>query len=335
MRRSSYTFIFIILISLSSFAQNWTASKAGSKGDLISVYFTSANTGWVTGDDGFLAKTNNGGKTWNQKKIETQDSINEIYFRDEDNGYLVAGRKMFKTTDGGRSWKEFRPLSNYNNLNGTPDFLSVRFTGKKDGFIIGSLFKIVNGKEAITDGVVIKTTKEVITDSLVLKTTDGGDTWSRVIIPYKKEIIHLDFANDDYGWMVGDGGSIFATTDGGKTWELQKSGTDQTLYNVDFRDRFEGYAVGRKGTILRTDNGGKTWEKVKVNFPETFLRVDFADDKNGWIVGYKGTILHSADRGKTWTKQESQTNVNLYGLYITKKYGFAVGETGTIVSIQK
>lgn len=322
LRKSISIFIFIALISISSFAQNWTASKAGSKGDLISVYFTSANTGWVAGDDGFLAHTNDGGKTWNQKKIETQDSINEIYFRNEGNGYLVAGRKMFKTTDGGKSWREFRPLNNYNNLNGTPDFLSVRFIGKKEGFIIGSLFKVVNGKE-------------VITDSLVLKSNDGGENWSRVTVPHKKEIIHMDFINDNIGWMVGDGGLILATVNGGETWELQRSGTDQPLYNVDFRDKNEGYAVGRRGTILRTENGGRTWEKVKVNFAETFLRVDFADDKNGWIVGYKGTILHSADRGKTWTKQDSQTNVNLYGLYITKKYGFAVGETGTIVSIQK
>jgi len=315
-------FIFTALISVSIFAQSWTASKTGSKGDLISVYFTSANTGWVAGDDGYLASTNDGGKTWSQKRIETQDSINEIYFRNQDNGYLVAGRKMFKTTDAGRSWKEFRPLNNYNNLNGTPDFLSVRFIGKKEGFIIGSLFKVVGGKE-------------MITDSLVLKTTDGGETWSRLSIPYKKEIIHLDFVNDDYGWMVGDGGLILATTDGGQNWELQKSGTDQPLYNIDFRDKNEGYAVGKRGTILRTENGGKIWEKVKTGFPETFLRVDFADDKNGWIVGYKGTILRSSDRGKTWIKQESQTTVNLFGLYITKKYGFAVGESGTVVSVQK
>lgn len=315
-------FIFTALISVSIFAQNWTTSKTGSKGDLISVYFTSANTGWVAGDDGYLANTNDGGKTWSQKRIETQDSINEIYFRNEDNGYLVAGRKMFKTTDAGRSWKEFRPLNNYNNLNGTPDFLSVRFIGKKEGFIIGSLFKVIGGEERITD-------------SLVLKTTDGGETWSRLIIPYKKEIIHLDFVNDDYGWMVGDGGLILATTNAGQNWEVQKSGTTEPLYNVDFRDKNEGYAVGKKGTILRTENGGKIWEKVVTNFPETFMRVDFADDKNGWIVGYKGTILRSSDRGKTWVKQESRTTVNLFGLYITKKYGFAVGKDGTVVSIQK
>ena len=314
--------ISVGLFSAAAFGQSWTASKSGGKGDLISVYFTSANSGWIAGDNGYLANTNDGGRTWSQRQIATQDSINEIFFRNNDNGYLVTGRKMFKTTDGGRSWQEFRPLNDYKNLNGTPDFLSVRFTGKKDGFIIGSLYKLVKGEE-------------VVIDSLVLKTTDGGESWRRIIIPFKKEMVHLDFVNDDYGWMVGDGGLILFTNDGGETWESQKSGTDLSLYNVDFRDKNEGYAVGKKGIILRTENGGKTWETVKVSFPETFLRVDFADDKNGWIVGYKGTILRSSDRGRTWVKQESQTAANLYGLFMTKKYGFAVGADGTILSIQK
>ncbi len=314
--------VICALFTIPVFSQSWTASKASIKGDLISVFFTSASNGWVAGDEGYLANTFDGGKTWIRQKIETQDSINEIFFRNEDNGYLVAGRKMFKTTDGGRRWIEFRPLRDSKNLNGTPDFLSVRFTGKKEGFITGSLFKIVKGEE-------------VVTDSLVLKTTDGGENWERLTLPSKQEIIHLDFVNENYGWMVGDGGLILSTTDGGRNWVKQNSGTEQALYNVDFRDKSEGYVVGKKGTILRTEDGGRNWERVKVSFPETFLRVDFADDKNGWIVGYKGTILRSGDRGKTWIRQESQTKSNLYGLYITKKYGFAVGEAGTVLSIQK
>ena len=116
---------------------------------------------------------------------------------------------------------------------------------------------------------------------------------------------------------------------------MQSSGTDRALYNVDFRDDNEGYIVGGGGTILRTEDGGRNWEKVKTNFPDTFLRVDFADDKNGWIVGKNGTILRSSDKGRTWLKQDSQTKSNLYGLFITKKFGFAVGADGTILSVQK
>jgi photosystem II stability/assembly factor-like uncharacterized protein len=107
------------------------------------------------------------------------------------------------------------------------------------------------------------------------------------------------------------------------------------LYNVDFRDKSEGYAVGGKGTVLRTEDGGEFWETVKTNFPATFLRVDFADDKNGWIVGYSGTILRSSDKGKSWVKQASYTKENLYGLFMTKKFGWAVGASGEVIKYQK
>ncbi len=62
------------------------------------------------------------------------------------------------------------------------------------------------------------------------------------------------------------------------------------------------------------------------------MRVNFADDKKGWIVGYGGVVLRSSDKGHTWIKQESITTGHLYGLYITKKFGWAVGAKGTILS---
>ena len=62
------------------------------------------------------------------------------------------------------------------------------------------------------------------------------------------------------------------------------------------------------------------------------MRVSFADDKNGWIVGYGGIVLRSSDKGHTWIKQESSTAGHLYGLFITKKFGWAVGAKGTILN---
>jgi photosystem II stability/assembly factor-like uncharacterized protein len=61
------------------------------------------------------------------------------------------------------------------------------------------------------------------------------------------------------------------------------------------------------------------------------MRVDFADDKNGWIVGHRGVVLRSSDKGRTWVRVESSTTKNLYGLYIVKRYGWAVGADGTIL----
>lgn len=301
-----------------------------SSGDLITVFFTSSENGWIAGDDGFLAITQNGGRTWTRQNLNITDNINEIYFHNDNNGYLVAGRVMFKTVDGGKSWQEFVPLESRGFGGGTPEFLSIRFTGKKDGFIIGSVLKKY-GKEMR------------VVDSLVLKTSDGGETWRKITIPFTKEIYNLDFVNDDDGWIVGDEGMILATNNGGLTWRIQQTGlkiiketkAKPALYSVDFRDKKEGYAVGGYGTILRTENGGENWTVVKTAYPATFLRVNFANDENGWIVGREGTILRSSDKGKSWLKQESRTSNHLFGLFMTKKYGWAVGEKGAILKYDR
>ncbi|MDQ3219648.1 MAG: YCF48-related protein [Acidobacteriota bacterium] len=322
MLRCLTPFLFVILFSAQpvSAQSDWRTSHVKGTGDLVAIYFTSAEKGWVAGDNGYLAFTQDGGKSWLKYPIKTTQNINEIYFRNNDNGYLVAGRNLFITDDGGVSWRETLIYRPNDFRNGTPEFLSIRFADKKRGLAIGS---VLNKKG------------DAVIDSLVMRTQDGGETWRRVFVPSKTELFHVDFNGSSHGWIVGDKGLILATEDGGESWRVQSSGTDATLYNVDFRDDNEGYAVGGKGTILRTDNGGETWEKVATGFRDNFMRVDFADDKNGWIVGHGGSILRSSDKGKTWQRQEIAAKGNLYGLYMMKKYGWAVGAGGLIIQYQK
>ncbi|MFN3418231.1 MAG: WD40/YVTN/BNR-like repeat-containing protein [Pyrinomonadaceae bacterium] len=297
----------------------WTRLAAPGEVDLVAVYFTSSETGWVAGDGGFLAVTGDGGRSWRRVELNTTEDINEIYFRNDNNGYLVAGRKMFITNDGGKSWNEtriYRP-GEFRNL--TPEFLSIRFADKKRGIAVGSLLRKVRNEE-------------IVVESLVMRTEDGGESWVRVNVPTKAELFHLDFDGSSRVWIAGDGGVILHSGDGGRTFVRQNTGTRQPIYNVDFRDSRNGYAVGKAGTILRTENGGEIWEKVNSRFNESLMRVDFADDKNGWIVGYRGTILRSSDRGKTWIRQESGTEENFYGLFMSKKNGWAVGAKGLILT---
>lgn len=298
---------------------SWTTNKSNGSNDLVAVYFTSSERGFVAGDKGYFASTSDGGESWTKQIIDTTDDINEIYFRNDNNGYVVAGKKMFVTSDGGRSWREILIFNPKDFKDGTPEFLSVRFADKKRGFVIGS---------------VINKNDEVI-DSVVMRTDNGGETWSRITVPSKRELYHLDFANSSRGWIVGDKGIILATFDGGINWQVQKTGVDKALYNVDFRDSNNGLAVGGKGTILRTENGGEIWEPVLTGFVATFMRVNFADDKNGFVVGYGGAILRTSDKGKTWIKQTNDSKSNLYGLFMTKKYGWAVGAKGLILKYQR
>src|SRR5687768_5378930 len=92
-------FIFAVLLLGQSIAaqSNWKVNRTSGSGDLVTVYFTSAEKGWIAGDGGYLAWTDDGGRNWTKQEIGTTEIINEIYFRNDDNGYLVAGRKMFIT----------------------------------------------------------------------------------------------------------------------------------------------------------------------------------------------------------------------------------------------
>jgi photosystem II stability/assembly factor-like uncharacterized protein len=304
--------VITLIFVANSFSQTWKLGKVESGGDLVSVYFTSASRGWIAGDNGYLAFTDDGGTTWNRYPLNTKDDINEIYFRNEKNGYLVAGRKMFLTADGGLTWRETVIYKPGDFPNGTPEFLSIRFADKRYGYVIGS---ILNRKD------------EVI-DSFLMRTDDEGETWYRQPVPTKTELFHLDFSGTSHGWIVGDKGVILATTDRGQTWHMQSSGIQRALFCVDFLNDKQGFAVGGGGTILRTTNGGQLWEPTRTNINQAFKRVNFVNEKIGFIVGFFGTILRTDDGGLSWTRQPISTNNRFFGLVADKKFGFAVGEAG-------
>ncbi|MBD0370618.1 MAG: hypothetical protein ICV60_07285 [Pyrinomonadaceae bacterium] len=319
--RKAFAFFLLTLLAGAGLGQNagWTAARRGQVGrDLNAVFFADSKRGWIAGDGGFLSRTKDGGRTWSPQSVGTTDAINDIYFRGKDDGYVLASNSIFGSTDGGETWREVRQFQPHDFGGAAPELYSIRFSSKKNGWIVGSASR-----------------RDVIVESLILHTGDGGASWERQLPPVREELIHLDFINDDRGWIVGGGGTILFTSDGGQSWIKQTSGTEVTLYHVDFRNERVGWAVGERGTVLRTTDGGETWSKVDVPVRSTLLSVTFVDENQGWIVGRGGVILRSEDGGRTWVRQESRTKQNLYALFIDKKSGWAVGGDGMVLSYER
>jgi len=316
--------VFLLVLAVPALAQKgWTASKVGTAGqDLTAVYFLDEKRGWVGGDNGFLSRTDDGGRTWTKQSVETTDGINDIYFRDKESGFLLAGNAIFSTRDNGTRWTEARRFTPREFDGADVELYSVRFSSKKKGWVVGSVSKNQNKRD-------------IVVDSILLFTENGGETWQRQRAPSRLELIHIDFDNDKRGWIVGTGGTILATVDAGQTWTRQESKVTGTIYHVDFRSDKKGLAVGDKGTILRTTDGGLNWIAVEVTKRSTLLNVQFVNDREGWAVGRSGTILRTDDGGATWLEQESGTKVHLYGLIFVKKVGWAVGGDGTLLRYEQ
>jgi photosystem II stability/assembly factor-like uncharacterized protein len=300
------------------YAQTWIPYKLNTGGnDLNTVYFLDSRRGWVGGDGGFLRYTQDAGQSWLPQNVGTKAAINDIYFRDTDAGFLLAGNSIFVTRDG-TSWTQSRIFAPEEFEGADVELYSVRFSSKKKGWVVGSVSK-----------------RERVVDSILVYTDDGGETWRRQRAPSRLELIHVDFVSDKRGWIVGDGGTVLFTRDAGASWTKQNVGTTGTLYHVDFRDDRNGWVVGERGTVLRTTDGGETWVTIPTNVSVTLLRIQFVNDDEGWVVGRGGTILKSRDEGKTWVREESTTKQNLYSINFNKKIGWAVGGEGIVLRYER
>ena len=208
-------FLFMLAVPARS-QQGWVATRVGPAGqDLNTVFFLDSKRGWVGGDNGFLSSTDDGGHSWVRQIVETTDNINDIYFRDKEGGFLIAGNAIFGTRDNGTRWTEVRRFLPKEFDGADVELYSVRFSSKKKGWVVGSVSK-----------------RDHVIDSILVYTENGGETWQRQRAPSRLELIHIDFANDKRGWIAGTAGTILATVDGGQTWTKQESGTTATIFTM-------------------------------------------------------------------------------------------------------
>jgi photosystem II stability/assembly factor-like uncharacterized protein len=305
----------------------WQTARQGPEGgDLSAVFFVEGKRGWIGGDNGYISRTDDGGKTWTGQTSNTDDAINDIFFLNKNDGYFLAGGNIRATKDGGQTW-ENRYTCNPQEFSATSaELYSIRFANKKKGWAVGSL--------SVTEKRKTETVEKVI-DSLLLRTEDGGQTWKRWRVPVTDELIHLDLSGDKRAWIVGANGVIVHTDNGGESWRLQRANTKATLYHVDFRNEKSGFVVGQRGALFRTLDGGETWIPVLLPVNNTLLSVAIVTDDEIWAVGRGGVILRTLDGGITWTPQESKTKNHIYALYFDKKLGYGVGAGGLVLQYER
>ena len=223
--------LILLSLNMASAQSGWVSTRVGLRGlDLNSVYFLDSKRGWIGGDGGFLIRTDDGGQSWAPQSVGTKEAINDIYFRDKEAGFLLAGNTIFITRDNGTRWDVSRRFLPAEFEGAEVELYSVRFSSKKKGWVVGSVSR-----------------GDRVVDSILVYTDDAGETWRRQRAPSRTELIHIDFVSDKRGWIVGAGGTILNTVDAGETWSKQNSGTNATIYHIDFRDDKRGWVVGERG----------------------------------------------------------------------------------------
>ncbi|MBL4676649.1 MAG: oxidoreductase [Mucilaginibacter sp.] len=140
-------------------AQTIVNLQQGKSTSIRGLSIVNDNTAWISGSNGTVAITKDGGKTWawqQVKNFEKSDFRDIEAFSDKEAVIISSGSPAYilKTIDGGKSWeKKFEQKD-------TTYFLdAMDFKNAKHGYVLGDP---INGK------------------FLLLETKDGGNTWAQL-----------------------------------------------------------------------------------------------------------------------------------------------------------
>ena len=285
---------------------------------LRSVYFLDQDHGWVAGSNGTLLRTTDGGETWKRLLPLTRDTLHDVYFANENVGWLVVERDLLKlktndeprsyllkTEDGGFSWRRVFLKSADVNVR----LVRAIFADTQHGWVFGET-------------------------GIVYGTRDGGEHWVRQASPTKHLLLGGAVVDYSRVWLVGAGATIVQTSDGGTTWQSGIVRDDQNVRftAASFVGQNSGWAVGAAGRIFKTIDSGRTWFAVAANVDSDLLDVKFVNANEGWIAGSQGILLHTNDAGAHWTTQSNVTSHALQRLFfLDRNHGWAVGFGGTIL----
>ena len=294
---------------------------------LHAVFFTDANTGYVAGNQGTIAKTNDGGMNWVVQTVGENINIVSVHFPDQNTGYALGGGGIvLKTVDEGMNWSTSVIDSLYH-------LTDVYFTSVDTGYISGD-YTVGGG---ITYGIILKTTNGGIDWTLheqggsslrsvhfpsphtgyvlghsiggapsywrMLKTVDAGQTWVHSFGTPALWVSSVFFINDTIGYTVGSQ-FLLKTTDGATNWISSDIGNSSgsTLTSVFFTDLNTGYITAwnsmNQGCIFQTNDGGENWDYNWIG-DNALLAVHFPATDTGYVVGDMGDIFKTTNGGAT------------------------------------
>jgi photosystem II stability/assembly factor-like uncharacterized protein len=148
----------------------------------------------------------------------------------------------------------------------------------------------------------------MVGDNGTLLKTTNGFTWDTIAIQRQEALSAVYFINTQTGWIGGEKGLLLKSTDGGISWTSQKVPITGRVQKIKFLNDNVGFTLGDR-LLFKTVDGGANW--LTVTLPNSFGLEDFTmiDADFGWIAS-KTQIYKTEDSGLTWALQYTVTTCN-------------------------
>jgi photosystem II stability/assembly factor-like uncharacterized protein len=295
-----------------------------------------------------MYKSTDGGQTWNFIGLYNAGQIGavRIHPTNPDIVWVAAGgdifkpneeRGVFKTTDGGQTWRKVLYVSD------SVGAMDVELQPGNPNVVYAWMSRLERKPWTIISG---------SREGGFYKSTDGGQRFTKIATGLPTELIGkgnlaVTAANPNRLYALVEakpGGGFYRSEDAGQTWALINSQGSliqrpfyYTTLGADPSNADVVYA-GAEGFFKSTD-AGKTFAP---------LRTPHGDNHDIWINPKDSRIMVQAndgganvstDGGRTWSTQMNQPTAEIYGIWVDnqfpyKLYGAQQDNTTIIISSQ-
>jgi photosystem II stability/assembly factor-like uncharacterized protein len=263
-------------------------------------------------------KSTDAGKTWTHVGFRESDAIAKIRIHPTNpNIVFVASfgkygveseeRGVYKSTDGGQSWKK---VLGRDNKTGAVD---ITIDPHNPNVMYAALWEAYRTEYQMSSGG---------PGSGLFKSVDGGDTWTEItrapglpsgMVGRIGVAVSGADGNRVYALIENDNGGLFSSDDAGATWTLVNSNRNirqrafyYTHITADPKNKDVVYALNT--SLYRSVDGGKTITSVGGNTHGDMhdLWID-PDDPAHIILGNDGGGAISMNTGQNWSAQDFPT----------------------------
>ncbi|MEP1150772.1 MAG: hypothetical protein ABJH08_03490 [Balneola sp.] len=257
-----------------------------------SIQFLDSNTGFISGDYGYVYKTKDGGESWieisppiknrikanfrndstkNQKPDGVFVAYYSMHFISDSSGF-VSGysynpkqgfresyeRVFFLTKDGGLTWRQQNNLEKHNTLESFKNKVRAPNMYFENEYFQTKDISWRTGKSKEKSEMLIKTKYDAnVSDTLILPET-----------PYKRVMLrNIIFLTNNVGFIFGgsldkqdESSIIFRTNDGGKNWDYVESSVGH-IHVAALNDQYL-FLFGKRGLMKRIKKQEITRNKI-------------------------------------------------------------------------
>jgi len=268
-------------------------------------------------------KTEDGGKSWEQKGLTTSRHISRIRIDPNNHNILFAAvmgdlykdsseRGIYKSTDGGDNW---RKVLHANDSSGAVDLIidpnNSRIMYASTWTVRRTPYSLSSGGEG----------------SSIWKSTDSGDNWKNISthkgLPegtWGISGITVSPVDSDRLWTIIENkkeGGVYRSDDGGETWKQTNSSRSlrqrawyYTRIYADPQDIDIVYVMNV--SYHKSKDGGKTFTSARAPHGDHHDLWIAPENPKRMIIGDDGGAQVTYDAGQTWSTYYNQPTAQFY-----------------------